>query len=144
MKVFCSMCLLRDITFHKILPLDTSFLQPPCFFLLLKGVRILYVSFTITVQHLYTYRRFKIQPCNGAVLCFNYFYYLIASPKLFPFATFLLFLFFYKWNFLYKWKKLKTSQETCFLCNVFRDDINLKTQNKQQIWGTYWEEKLDF
>ena len=118
MNIFYSMSWLEDITFHKILPLLLFFQTPYCYIFVLKGVHILYVTSTITVQYLC--KSFKIQLCNGAVLYFfnffNYFCHLIASLKLFPFATFLLL--FYKWNFLYKWKKPKISLKACFLYTV--------------------------
>ena len=50
---------------------------------------------TIAIQYLC--KRFKIQICNGAILYFfnflSKFYYLMASPKLFPIATLLLLFF---------------------------------------------------
>ena len=75
-----------------------------------------YVTATIAVQYLC--KSFKIQICNGTVLYFFNFVskcsYLIAYPKLVPFATLL----FLQMKLFYQWKKLRTSWEKCFLHTV--------------------------
>ena len=85
--------------------------------MILNGVRILKVMATITVRYLF--QSFKIQLPDGAIIYFlNFltnFIYLIVL--LFLFVTFRLF--WYRWNFLFKWKNWKPLWKHVFSKAVF-------------------------
>ena len=77
----------------------------------------------------YRYSYVMVQYYTSSVFLTNFIRLLLLNS--FPF---MLFLICYKWSCLYKWKKLKTSRETCFLYMVLVFlQIVLEVRTKSQI-----------